>query len=80
MNAAGMLKGPAGIETMFDGISYQKGAAILRMLRAYLSRDTSPQPLLRRRRLLQVRLVHGPCDWAMGLGGRAIRGYCMATL
>lgn len=38
---------------MFDDISYDKGGAVLRMLRAYLNRDTDPKPLLRRS-LLQV--------------------------
>ena len=41
------------IEAMFDGISYDKGGSVLRMLRAYLERNTDPQPLLRRS-LLQV--------------------------
>ena len=40
------------IEAMFDGISYNKGGSVLRMLRAYLDRDT---PSVRLRRLLQVR-------------------------
>lgn len=39
---------------MFDSITYDKGASVLRMLRAYLTRDLVPQPLLRRS-LLQVR-------------------------
>ena len=37
---------------MFDGISYNKGGSVLRMLRAYLDRDS---PSVRLRRLLQVR-------------------------
>ena len=37
------------IEAQFDGISYEKGASVLRMLRAYLTRDANPSPLLRRR-------------------------------
>ena len=41
------------VEAMFDGITYDKGASVLRMLRAYLTRDLVPQPLLRRS-LLQV--------------------------
>ncbi len=36
------------IETMFDTISYDKGASVLRMLRSYLAREVSPQPLMRR--------------------------------
>ena len=44
----------ADIETMFDDISYSKGASILRMLRAYLTRDISLSPRLRRA-LQQVR-------------------------
>jgi hypothetical protein len=43
------------VEAMFDGITYDKGASVLRMLRAYLTRDLKPQPLVRRRSLLQVR-------------------------
>lgn len=42
------------VEAMFDSITYDKGASVLRMLRAYLTRDLVPQPLLRRA-LLQVR-------------------------
>lgn len=41
------------VEGMFDSISYDKGGSVLRMLRAYLNRLTSPMPLLRRA-LLQV--------------------------
>ena len=36
------------IETMFDDISYSKGATVLRMLRSFLAREVSPQPLMRR--------------------------------
>lgn len=60
VGAAGTLQGTAGIEAMFDGISYQKGGTVLRMLRAYLNRDTAPAPLLRRRRLLQVPVLAPP--------------------
>ena len=38
----------ADIETMFDDISYGKGASVLRMLRAYLTREMTPSPRLRR--------------------------------
>lgn len=41
------------IEALFDPVSYQKGGAVLRMLRAYLLRDARQPPLLRRS-LLQV--------------------------
>ena len=61
---AGVLQGPAGIKAMFDGISYQKGGSVLRMLRAYLNRGAVPQPHLRRRhrrRLLQVTSGWLPC-------------------
>ena len=44
----------ADIETMSDDISYSKGASVLRMLRAYLTREMSPSPRLRRA-LQQVR-------------------------
>ena len=44
----------ADIETMFDDISYSKGASVLRMLRAYLTREMNPSPRLRRA-LQQVR-------------------------
>lgn len=47
---------PDEIEALFDAVSYQKGAAVLRMLRAYLLRDASAQPQLRRS-LLQVRFL-----------------------
>ena len=33
---------------MYDDISYNKGASVLRMLRAFLTRDITPQPALRR--------------------------------
>lgn len=46
------------IETMFDDISYSKGASVLRMLRSYLTRDINPQPQLRRS-LQQVRQTPG---------------------
>lgn len=36
------------IELMYDDISYNKGASVLRMLRAFLTRDITPQPALRR--------------------------------
>ena len=39
---------------MFDDISYSKGASVLRMLRAYLTREMTPSPRLRRA-LQQVR-------------------------
>jgi len=39
---------PDQIEALFDAVSYQKGAAVLRMLRAYLLRDAAAPPLLRR--------------------------------
>lgn len=40
---------------MFDNIVYDKGASVLRMLRAYITRDLRPQPLFgRRRSMLQV--------------------------
>lgn len=48
------------VEAMFDPITYDKGASVLRMLRAYLTRELRPQPLLRRRSLLQV--TAGPCQ------------------
>lgn len=41
------------VEAMFDGISYDKGGSVLRMLRAYLNRLQDPPPPLRRS-LLQV--------------------------
>ena len=41
------------VEAMFDGISYDKGGSVLRMLRAYLNRLQDPMPPLRRA-LLQV--------------------------
>ena len=41
------------VESQFDGIAYDKGGSVLRMLRAYLDRDMNPQPPLRRA-LLQV--------------------------
>lgn len=41
------------VEAMFDGISYDKGGSVLRMLRAYLNRLRDPMPPLRRA-LLQV--------------------------
>ena len=41
------------VEAMFDGISYDKGGSVLRMLRAYLNRLKDPMPQLRRS-LLQV--------------------------
>lgn len=41
------------IEALFDPVSYQKGGAVLRMLRAYLLRDARQPPPLRRS-LLQV--------------------------
>ena len=51
------------IETMFDTISYSKGASVLRMLRSYLARELSPQPLMRRA-LRQVRSSpHLPSDF-----------------
>lgn len=43
------------VEAMFDSVTYDKGASVLRMLRSYLTRDLMPQPLLRRS-LLQVSL------------------------
>ncbi len=45
--AAGVDR-PDQIEALFDAVSYQKGAAVLRMLRAYLLRDAAAPPLLRR--------------------------------
>ena len=45
---------------MFDDISYDKGASVLRMLRAFLTRDITPQPALRRS-LQQVCSVMSPC-------------------
>ncbi|KAK9805996.1 hypothetical protein WJX73_002376 [Symbiochloris irregularis] len=51
---SGSLQSTAATEAMFDGISYQKGGSVLRMLRAYLNRNTVPPPMLRRRRLLQA--------------------------
>ncbi|BDA42905.1 Aminopeptidase N [Coccomyxa sp. Obi] len=36
------------VEAMFDSVTYDKGASVLRMLRSYLTRDLVPQPLLRR--------------------------------
>ena len=39
---------------MFDDLSYGKGASVLRMLRAYLTREMTPSPRLRRA-LQQVR-------------------------
>ena len=44
------------VEAMFDGIAYDKGGSVLRMLRAYLDRNMDPAPLLRRS-LLQVWLL-----------------------
>lgn len=45
---------------MYDDISYDKGASVLRMLRAFLTRDITPQPALRRS-LQQVCSVMLPC-------------------
>ena len=43
------------IEYFFDGISYQKGGAVLHMIRAYLNRDQlGANQYGLRRRLLQV--------------------------
>ncbi|KAK9828032.1 hypothetical protein WJX81_003329 [Elliptochloris bilobata] len=36
------------IEALFDAVTYQKGAAVLRMLRAYLTRNAAAPPLMRR--------------------------------
>ena len=44
------------VEAMFDGISYDKGGSVLRMLRAYLNRLSQDKPPLRRS-ILQVGLL-----------------------
>lgn len=39
---------PDEIEALFDAVTYEKGAAVLRMVRAYLARDEAAPPLMRR--------------------------------
>lgn len=48
---------PDEIEALFDAVTYEKGAAVLRMVRAYLARDTAAPPLMRRLQS-QVRACH----------------------
>lgn len=55
------------VESFFDPVAYEKGASLLRLLRAFLSRGDGRQPRLRRRRL-QAFHPRGP---AAGAASRA---------
>lgn len=55
VHAAPGIASPERIESYFDAVSYQKGAAVLRMLRAYMNRASLPgNNGLRRRRDLRA--------------------------
>lgn len=79
---------PAGIdsddtiESFFDPVVYEKGASLLRMLRAYLNRDASPPLRLRRRALAATapRTASGAAGQGAAAGRLAYGGAGSAAL